>query len=56
MIIHTDAIFIDGVLRLKQPVALPEGAEVRLAIETAPATPKSIAPPMPADPLAAVIG
>ena len=33
MSIQVDAIYLDGVLRLSQPVALPNGAKVRIAIE-----------------------
>lgn len=47
MTIQIDAVYLDGVLRPAQPLALPEGAAVRIAIVTGAA---------PADPLAAVIG
>jgi predicted DNA-binding antitoxin AbrB/MazE fold protein len=47
MTIHVGAVYQDGLLFPKQPVALPNGTEVRVAIETREA---------PADPLANVIG
>ena len=47
MTIQIDAIYLDGVLRPKEPLALPNGAAVRIAVETGPAV---------ADPLAAVVG
>ncbi len=34
MIIQVDALYIDGVLRPSQPVALPDGTHVRLDIQT----------------------
>jgi predicted DNA-binding antitoxin AbrB/MazE fold protein len=45
--IQFDAVFQDGVLLPKQPVALPNGTEVRVAVETREVMP---------DPLADVIG
>jgi predicted DNA-binding antitoxin AbrB/MazE fold protein len=47
MTIQLDAIYQDGVLLPKQPVALPNGTEVRIVIETADVA---------SDPLAGVIG
>jgi len=47
MTIQFDAVYEDGVLRPKQPIALPNGAEVRVAIETRENT---------VDPLAGVVG
>lgn len=47
MTIYLDAIFQDGVLLPKQPVALPNGTEVRIVIETSA---------IGSDPLAGVIG
>jgi hypothetical protein len=53
MSIHIDAIYQDGALHPQQPLALPEGAHVRVAIETSsPPT----ATPAGVDPLADVIG
>ena len=53
MSIHIDAIYQDGALHPQQPLALPEGAHVRVAIDDA-------SPPGPDptghDPLADVIG
>jgi hypothetical protein len=53
MSIQIDAIYSDGALHLKQPIALPEGAHVRVAIE---AELGAEAPRPSGDPLAAVIG
>ena len=47
MTIQVDAIYLDGVLRPKQPVALPSGTEVTVAIN-----PRGAA----VDPLAGVLG
>jgi predicted DNA-binding antitoxin AbrB/MazE fold protein len=47
MTIQLDAIYQDGVLLLKQPIMLPNGAAVRIVIETSEGV---------VDPLAAVIG
>ena len=53
MSINIDAIYQDGALHPQQPLALPEGAHVRVAIETS--SPPAAAP-AGADPLADVIG
>jgi len=53
MSLHIDAIYQDGALHPQQPLALPEGAHVRVAIET---TSPPAAAPVGADPLAEVIG
>ena len=47
MTIQVDAVYLDGVLRPKQPVALPNGTEVTVAIN-----PRGTA----IDPLAGVLG
>ena len=47
MTIQLDAVYQDGVLLPKQPVALPNGTEVRIVIETSD---------VQSDPLAGVIG
>lgn len=47
MTVHVDAIYTGGVLRPKLPVILPEGAEVRISIETVDVA---------IDPLAGVLG
>lgn len=47
MTLQFDAVYEDGVLRPKQPLVLPNGTEVRVAIDTTGAT---------SDPLANVIG
>jgi predicted DNA-binding antitoxin AbrB/MazE fold protein len=53
MAIEIDAIYHGGAFHPQQPVPLPEGAHVRVAIQSTspPATPTE-----GADPLAAVIG
>lgn len=60
-----EGIFRDGVIRPKHPVALEEGAEVRVTIDVLSATPATPTPPRPDedaaastvdDPFAAVIG
>jgi hypothetical protein len=53
MSIHIDAIYQDGALHPQQPLALPEGAHVRVAIEES-SPPASVVPGV--DPLADVIG
>ncbi len=53
MSIHIDAIYQDGALHPQQPLALPEGAHVRVVID---ATSPPVTAPAGADPLAAVIG
>lgn len=55
MTIQFDAIFQDGVLLPKQPVALPNGTEVRVAVETRDVLPHPSVDAM-SDPLADVIG
>ena len=53
MTIEIDAIYHDGALHPQQPVPLPEGAHVRVAIQAdSPPTVLTTGP----DPLAAVIG
>jgi predicted DNA-binding antitoxin AbrB/MazE fold protein len=47
MTIQLDAVYQDGVLLPSQPIALPNGAAVRIVIETSN---------IPIDPLAGVIG
>lgn len=47
MTIHIDAVYADGVFRLAAPISLPNGAAVRIVVETPTSTP---------DPLADVIG
>jgi predicted DNA-binding antitoxin AbrB/MazE fold protein len=47
MTLQFDAVYENGVLRPKQPLVLPNGTEVRVAIDTADPT---------SDPLAHVIG
>jgi hypothetical protein len=53
MAIEIDAIYHDGALHPQQPVLLPEGAHVRVAIQT---NFPSATSPTGGDPLAAVIG
>jgi len=53
MPVHVDAIYRDGALHPQQPLALPEGARVRVAIEAPLITPIA---PDGQDPLAEVIG
>jgi hypothetical protein len=53
MAIEIDTIYHDGAFHPQQPVPLPEGTHVRVAIQ--PNSP-SVAPPTGGDPLAAVIG
>ena len=53
MSIHIDAIYQHGALNPQQPLALPEGAHVRVAIETSTSP---TAAPAGHDPLANVIG
>jgi predicted DNA-binding antitoxin AbrB/MazE fold protein len=37
MTVQVDAIYLDGVLRPKQPLPLPNGVSVRVAVQTATA-------------------
>ncbi len=52
MTIHCAAVFESGVLRPKEPMALPEGAEVEISVEYA--RPPDQPPRTPAQMLAAI--
>lgn len=54
MTIQADAVYLDGVFKPVAPVALPNGAHVRIAVVT-PAAPEATLVDS-IDPLAAVIG
>lgn len=56
MTIHTDAIYLNGALQLKEPLSLAEGSAVRVVIETATGSSVASSSMRAIDPLANVIG